>query len=209
MTSEKPSRYLGALDFLIFFKTNLCFMFVIVFSLSSFLLCLPNLDTILVTSSQSIQGAFASIFVHKDFTHLIANALLAFAALIAYSISNTISDTGNDNFIVLAMWISALLANLAYVKTIPYLISFGSSGLVSALLCGVTIISYMNAWVDPLPRVKVIQFAIGTFLFGAFIALNLNVNPDTNVAVHLSSFSYMAMLMLGKRFLSSFFSKTD
>jgi hypothetical protein len=67
----------------------------------------------------------------------------------------------------------------------------------------------LNAWAESVPRVKVVQFAIDTFLFAAFVALNLDVNPDTNVAVHLSSFFNTAVLMLAKRFLCSFFSKTD
>lgn len=149
MKSEKPSEFLRALSFLTIFKNSLCFTFIIVFSLSSLLLCLPNIDAILMTSPQNIQGAFASVFVHKDFTHLIANVTLAFAALLAYSISNAISDAGNDNFIVLAIWISAILANLAYVRTIPYLVSYGSSGLVSALIGGVAIVAYLNAWAGP------------------------------------------------------------
>lgn len=209
MNSEKPLDSFRALDLLVTFKTSLCFMFITVFSVSSLLLCLPNLGAALTASPQNIQSAFTSVLVHKDFTHLIANVILAFAALLVYSISNTISGTGNGNFIILATWISAILANLAYEKTMPYSISYGSSGLVSAFLSGVMIIAYLNAWAESVPRVKVAQFVIGTFLLAAFVALNLDVNPDTNVTVHLNSFFNMAFLMLAKRFLSSLFSKTD
>jgi membrane associated rhomboid family serine protease len=204
-----PSEAFRALDFLAIFKTRFFFMFIIVFSVSSLLLCLPNLDAAWMASSQNIESAFTSVFVHRDFTHLIANITLSLVALLLYSISNTISGNGKDNFLILAVWTSAVLANLAYAKTIPYAISYGSSGLVSAFLSGVIIIAYLNAWTEPVPRVKVAQFAIGTFLLAAFVALNLDVDPDTNVAVHLNSFFYMAVLMLAKRFLSSFFSKTD
>lgn len=206
MLLEKPAQSIKLLDI---FKTNLCFMFIIIFSLSSLLLCLPNFDAALMTSSQSIQSAFASVFVHKDFTHLIANVMLAFAALLAYSISNTISNIRSDYFIILAIWISAILAHLAYEKTMLYSVSYGSSGLVSALLGGVMIIAYLNAWAESTPRIRVAQFAIGTFFLAAFVALNLDVNPAMNVAVHLSSFLYAAVLILAKRFLASFFSKTD
>jgi hypothetical protein len=209
MNSEKPSESIRALGFSMIFKNSLCLMFVIVFSVSSFLLCFPKLDPAWAASSQNIENAFASVFVHKNFTDLIANVMLAFALLLTYSISNAISGTRNDNFIILAIWISAILANLAYVKTMPYSSSCGSSGLVSAFLSGVMVIAYLNAWAESVPSIKVAQFVIGTFLLAAFIALNLYVNPDTNVFVHLNSFFNMTILMLTKRFLSSFFSKAD
>jgi hypothetical protein len=209
MNSEKPLESIRALDFSMIFKNSLCFMFATVFLLSSLLLCFPNLDPTLAASSQNIESVFASVFIHKDFTHLIANAILAFALLLTYSISNAISGTRKDNFVILAIWISAILANLACVKTMPYLSSYGSSGLVSAFLSGVMVVAYLNAWAESVPSVKAAQFAIGTFLLAAFIALNLYVNPDTNVNVHLNAFANMAILMLAKRFLSSFFSKTD
>jgi len=209
MDSERLSHPFRALDFLMIFKSNLCLMFIMVFSASSFLLCFPNLDAAFMAPSQNILGAFASVFVHRDFTHLVANVLLALAALLAYSMSNAISGIRGDNFVVFAVWISAVLANLGYVRTLPYLISYGSSGLVSALLSGVVIVAFSNAWAESVPRVKVAQAAIAVFFFAAFIALNLDVAPEMNVGIHLRSFVNMGVLMFGRRFLTSFFSKTD
>ena len=209
MHKQKFPESFKASDFLMILKNNLCFTFIIIFSVSSLLLCFPNLNAAWTATSQNVESAFTSVFVHKDFTHLAANVMLAFVALLAYSISSAISGTRNGNFIILATWASAILANLAYQKTIPCSISYGSSGLVSAFLSGVIIIAYLNAWAEPAPRLKLAQFAIGTFLLAAFIALNLDVSPDTNVTAHLSAFFNMAFLMLTKRFLSAFFSKTD
>jgi membrane associated rhomboid family serine protease len=184
-------------------------MFIIVFSISLLLLFLPNFAATLMASSQNIPSAFTSVFVHKDFTHLGTNIILALTALLLYSPSTAISGKRNGTFIVLAIWISTILANLAYLNTAPYSRIGGASGLVSAFLGGAMTIAYLNARTEPVPRTKAVQFFLGTLLLVVFIVLNLNVDADASMAVHLSSFFNTVVLMLAKHFLSSFFSKKD
>jgi hypothetical protein len=193
-------------DILLIFKTKLFLMFAVVFGTSLILLTLPSLAPILMASSRNIPSAFTSVFVHRNLTHLAASATLTLAALLLYSISNTISGKKSDNFIMLAIWLSAAAATLAFVNLAPNARLGGSSSLVSAFLCGVAVTAYINAYTEPTTRVKVAQITIGTVLVGAFVALNLNVGSSWMVTLHLTAFLYMAVMVLTKRFLSSFFS---
>jgi membrane associated rhomboid family serine protease len=182
-------------------------MFAIVFATSLILLGLPSLSGVLMASARNIPSAFTAVFVHKDLVHLGANLLLTLAVLLLYSLSNMISGKKSDNFLVLAIWIATVSATLAFVNLAPNARVGGSSGLVSAFMSGAVVTACLNAWVEPVPRNKAFQLVIGTLLVCAFAVLNLNVDPETNVAVHLSAFFYMAVLMLAKRFLSSFLSR--
>jgi len=209
MTSEKSSESTKVLDFLMIFKTKLFLMFVIVFAISLILLGFPNLAPGLMASSRNVLSAFTSVFVHKDLAHLGASLILTLTVLLLYSLSNTIAGKSSGNFIILAIWISTISASLAFVNLAPNARVGGSSGLVSAFLSGAVVTAYLNAYEDPVRHNRVFQLIIGTILVVAFVILNLNVDAETNVTIHLSSFLYMAVLMLGKRFLSSFFSKKD
>ena len=209
MTSEKPSESTRISDFFTIFKTKLLLMFVIVFAISSVLLGFPSLASGLMASSRNVVSAFTAVFVHKDLAHLGSSLILTLAVLLLYSLSNTISGKSSDNFIILAIWISTISASLAFVNLAPNARVGGSSGLVSAFLSGAVVTAYLNAWTEPVRRNRAFQIIIGTILVGAFVTLNLNVDAETNVTVHLSAFLYMAALMLAKRFLSSFFSKKD
>jgi membrane associated rhomboid family serine protease len=183
-------------------------MFAIVFSLSLVLLYLQPDSTALMASSQNIPGVVTSIFVHKDIVHLGVNLTLAFTALLLYSFSNIISGRRNDNFMVMATLLSAILANLAYVFMSPYSRVAGSSGLVSAFLGGIMTFAFLDAWTESALAAKTIQSIIGTFFFSAFIYLNLTVGPDTNVVVHLMSFSIMVFLVSLKPFWNTILAKT-
>ncbi len=208
MESFKHSTAYEPVRFLKIYKNYLCLTFIIVFSISLLLLGFPSLTSALMTSSDSILSAFTSVFVHKDLAHLGANVIVAFITLTFYSLSNRISAAKNGNFIIAAIWISTILANLAFVRTLPYMKIGGSSGLVSATMSAVMIATFFNAWAEPVRRRKAAQIVMGVFLLVAFVVLNVNVNPDTNVTVHLSSFSYTALIMLAKQFFSSYFSRT-
>ena len=208
MTSVKSSD-IRLSDILLIFKTKLFLMFAVVFGTSLVLLTFPSLAPILMASSRNIIGAFTSVFVHRDLTHLAASATLTLAALLLYSVSNTISGKKSENFIILAIWFSAAAATLAFVNLAPNARLGGSSSLVSAFLCGVAINAYINAWTEPAPRMKVAQIAIGTVLVTTFVALNLNVDSSWMVTLHLTAFLYMAVIVLTKRFLSLFFSSKD
>lgn len=203
MQSENRFKSIRILDFFKIYKSKIFLMFMIVFSLSLLLFYLPQVSTDLIASSQNIPGTITAILVHKDFTHLGINFLLAFAALLLYSLSSTISGIRHDNFILPAIWFSAILANLVYVIMSPNSSVSGSSGLVSAFLGGVMTFAYISAWNESVQRLKVIQSTIGMFLFITFIVLNLNTNPDINIIVHLMSFSIMVFLVLLKHALNS------
>jgi len=208
MSSVKSSD-LRLSDILLIFRTKLFLMFAFVFGTSLVLVIFPNFSPILMASSRNVLTAFTSVFVHKDIVHLAASATLTLAALLLYSISNTISGKKSENFIILAIWLSAAAATLAFVNTAPNARLGGSSSLVSAFLCGVAVTAYINAWTEPAPRIKVAQIVIGTVLVAAFVALNLNVDSGWMVTLHLTAFLYMAVIVLAKRFLSSFFSSKN
>jgi membrane associated rhomboid family serine protease len=174
-----------------------------------------------MASSQNIPGVVTSVFINKDFGDFSGNLFVAFVVLSFYSLSSTISGKRNDNLFIVAMWVSAILANLAFVLMSPAYLTihagssgltyvwvlpttYGSSGLVSAFLSGVIILAYKSAWAEPVLRFK--QFVIGIGLFALFIVLNLNVSPSTNIAVHLMSFLIMVFFVLSKRFWTWLFS---
>lgn len=188
------------------FKSRLFLMFAAVYATSLILLAFPEFAPVLMASSRNIGSAFTSVFVHRDLAHLGASIAMTCAILLLYSISNSISGKKSDNFLILAAWLSAAAATLAFVNLAPNARLGGSSGLVSALLCGVAVTSYVNAWTEPKSRLRVVQVAIGSVLVAAFIALNLNVESSWMVTLHLTAFLYMTVLILTKRFLSSFFS---
>jgi membrane associated rhomboid family serine protease len=171
-------------------------MFVIVLFLSLLLLYLPQTATNLMASSQNILGVVTSIFVHKDVTHLGVNMLIAFSALLFYSLASSISGIRNESFTIVTIWISAILANLAYVLIYPNSRVGGSSGLVSAFLASIATFAYINAWTQTVQRHRIVQSLIGTYLFAVFIVLNLNTSPDTNVIVHLLSFFIAVFLVM-------------
>jgi hypothetical protein len=193
-------------DILAIFKTKLFLMFAVIFGASLALLTFPSIAPVLMASPRNALTAFTSVFVHKDLTHLAASGALTLAALLLYSISNTISGKKSDNFIMLAIWVSTAAATLAFVNMAPNARLGGSSGLVSAFLCGVAVTAYLNAATEPAPRVRLVQIAIGTILVATFVALNMEVDSGMMVTVHITAFLYMAAIVLAKRFLSSFFS---
>lgn len=205
---DKRLGSIRILDSFKIYKSKICLMFVIVFSLSLVLLYLQPDSTALMASSQNISGVVTSIFVHKDIVHLGVNLTLAFTALLLYSFSSIISGGRDDNFMVLAIWLSTIVATLAYVFMFPHSRVAGSSGLVSAFLGGIMTFAFLDAWAESALSAKTIQSIIGTFFFIAFIYLNLNVDPDTNVVVHLMSFSIMVFLVLLKPFWHTILAKT-
>lgn len=178
------------------YLSKICLMFVMVLFLSLLLLYLPQTAANLKASSQNIFGVVTSILVHKDVAHLGANMLIAFWALLFYSLTSSISGMRNESFTIIAIWVSAILANLAYVFICPTKTVGGSSGLVSAFLAGIATFAYIDARAQTVQRHKIIQSFIGTLLFAAFIVLNLNTSPDTNVIVHLLSFFIAVILVM-------------
>jgi len=189
----KRLKSISVLDFAVFL------MFAVVFSASLLLLnFFPQFQPSLMSSSQNILGIFTSPFVHKDYLHLLANAVFALLAFIFYFITRLISSAkSNDKFLIVAIWFSAILANLIYVFISPTQNSGGSSGLVSAFYGGVITFTFTDALTEHVSNLKKLSFTLsGVFLLAAFVVMNINTSSDTNVIVHLTSFSISVFLVL-------------
>ena len=198
---NKRSKSLKVLDF----KIGL--MFAIVFASSFFLLLyFPQVPPELAVSSKNFLGIVTSIFVHKDFCHFGINLVVAVVTILFYSFSSFISGIRNDKFMVGAIWLSAIIANLAFVFISPDL-SVGSSGLVSAFMGGATTFALINAWKAPDGHIKKIQIIIGVLLFVVFVFLNFFSSTDTNNVVHWIAFFTMVSIVLLKQLWSERSSK--
>lgn len=164
---------------------------------------LPSLSDTLLASSQTPWGVITSIFTHLESQHLIVNMVAFLVFLILFAIINILfaqeERMRRERFLLLNIFVSAILSNLLWIILVPNVNATGASGLVYAsegVILGFALLNSLKLKDIQKCRLEKRKLVLAIHIFNVIVFLGvflqivlaprvfLNIGPGVNVFVH-------------------------
>ncbi|RLI44490.1 hypothetical protein DRO69_07285 [Candidatus Bathyarchaeota archaeon] len=167
----------------------------------------PSLSDALLASSQTPWGVITSIFIHVESQHLIVNMVAFLAFLVLFAVLNIFlhqkERIRREYFLLLNIFVSAILSNLLWIILLPNVNTTGASGLVYAsigVMLGFALLNSLKLkdirkhcldkrkMVLGIHILNVIVFLVIFLQIVLVPGVFLNIGPGVNSFVHSVSF---------------------
>lgn len=163
----------------------------------------PSLSDTLLASSQTPWGVITSIFIHLESQHLIANMVAFLVFLVLFVVINIFlpqeEKMRRERFLLLNIFVSAILSNLMWIILLPNVNATGASGLVYAsegVMLGFALLNSLKLKDIRKCCPEKGKLVLGIRIFNVIVFLSvflqivlapiafLNVSPRVNIFVH-------------------------